>query len=70
MMNDGFVKFFNRERGFGYIQMEETASILRVLPSSLKAAGLKKLIEGQKVRFSTHIDPASGKNVVDTIEIV
>ena len=68
-MNNGTVRFFNSERGFGYIRTEGSGSDLRVLPSALRKAGIKRLNEGQNVRFDTHTDPDSGKTVVNNIEI-
>ncbi|MDF1687919.1 MAG: CspA family cold shock protein [Parvibaculaceae bacterium] len=69
-MNNGFVKFFNSEQGFGYIQQEGSTSEFRILRGSLIRAGIKKLAERQKIRFDTLTDPVSGEVNVNNIEIV
>lgn len=69
-MNNGFVKFFNAEQGFGYIQQEGSNSEFRILRASLIRAGIKKLAERQKIRFDTLTDPVSGEVNVNNIEIV
>ena len=65
----GKVKFYNSERGFGYVQQTRNQEQIRVSGSALARAGIKRLSEGQRVTFDTHIDPQSGRQVVDTIEI-
>ena len=67
-MINGTVKFFNAERGFGYISQTGDASDIRVLNSALTLAHINTLSEGQKVRFDTHTDPESGKITVHHIE--
>ncbi len=68
-MINGSVKFFNSEQGFGYIQEEGTDLQFRVLRASLNRAGIKKLVERQKVRFDTLTNPANGKIEVNNIEV-
>jgi len=49
-MSTGTVKWFNTEKGFGFIKMEDGNDIF-VHFSALKDSGLKSLEEGQKVTF-------------------
>ena len=49
-MNTGTVKWFNAEKGFGFIKMENGEDIF-VHFSAIKTAGVKTLEEGQKVTF-------------------
>jgi CspA family cold shock protein len=51
-MKTGTVKWFNTEKGFGFIKMENGEDIF-VHFSAIKTAGLKTLQEGQKVTFDT-----------------
>lgn len=49
-MNTGTVKWFNAEKGFGFIKMENGEDIF-VHFSAIKTSGVKTLEEGQKVTF-------------------
>ncbi|ASF20052.1 cold-shock protein [Staphylococcus cohnii] len=49
-MNNGTVKWFNAEKGFGFIE-RENGSDLFVHFSGIVAEGYKSLEEGQKVEF-------------------
>ncbi len=51
-MNTGTVKWFNTEKGFGFIKMENGEDIF-VHFTAIKTNGLKTLQEGQKVTFDT-----------------
>lgn len=65
----GTVKFYNTERGFGYISREKGKSDILFHFSVLRSAGLTKLSEGQEVKYDTEIDPHSGKTIVVKIEV-
>jgi CspA family cold shock protein len=47
----GTVKWFNADKGFGFIQPEDGARDVFVHISALERAGLRSLGEGQKVQF-------------------
>lgn len=49
-LNSGVVKWFNDEKGFGFIE-QETGSDLFVHFSAINGAGRRSLAEGQKVTF-------------------
>ena len=49
-MNTGTVKWFNSEKGYGFISVEGAADVF-VHYSSIQADGFKTLEEGQKVTF-------------------
>lgn len=51
-MLTGTVKWFNAEKGFGFIKMENGEDIF-VHFSAIKTTGVKSLQEGQKVTFDT-----------------
>ena len=68
-MNSGIVKFFNDERGFGFIRPDNGDKDVFVHATALERAGINDLREGQKVNFDTRNDPRSDKIAVDTIEI-
>ncbi|OXT00536.1 cold-shock protein [Notoacmeibacter marinus] len=56
MSQTGTVKFFNSEKGFGFITPEEGSSDVFVHISAVQASGLDTLSEGQKVSFETEPD--------------
>ena len=68
-MNSGTVKFFNDQRGFGFIRPDNSDKDVFIHATALERAGINGLREGQKVNFDTHNDPRTDKIAVDTIEI-
>jgi CspA family cold shock protein len=67
-MISGTVKFYNEQRGYGFIQPEDGQKDVFVHATALERAGIHSLREGQKVKFDTEIDQRSGKTAVSTIE--
>ena len=67
-MITGTVKFYNDQRGYGFIQPEDGQKDVFVHATALERAGMHSLSEGQKVRFDTEIDQRSGKTAVSVIE--
>lgn len=68
-MNTGIVKFYNTEKGFGFIQPDNGEKDVFVHATALERAGINTLSEGQKVSFDTQVDSKSGKLSVDNLEI-
>ena len=56
-MNQGTVKWFNAEKGFGFISDDNGGDDVFVHFSAIIADGFKTLEEGQKVTYSTEPDP-------------
>ena len=52
-MSNGTVKWFNTQKGYGFIQAEEGGSDVFVHISAVQKAGLQNLNEGQRVAFET-----------------
>jgi CspA family cold shock protein len=52
-MANGTVKWFNGQKGYGFIQPEEGGSDVFVHISAVERAGMSTLNEGQKVSFDT-----------------
>ena len=68
-MISGTVKFYNDQKGFGFIQPDDGQKDVFVHATALERAGIQGLREGQKVRFDAQNDPRSGKIAVGTIEL-
>jgi CspA family cold shock protein len=59
----GTVKFFNVQRGFGFIQPEDGSKDVFVHITAVERAGLDTLVEGQKVTYDVLMErgkPAAG----------
>ena len=68
-MINGTVKFYNDQKGFGFIQPEGGAKDVFVHATALERAGIRGLVEGQKVSFDTAEDRRSGKVAVNNIVV-
>jgi cold shock protein len=68
-MTAGTVKFYNANRGFGFIEPEDGSKDVFVHATALERAGIRSLIEGQKVSFDTEVDSRSGKTAVGNIKV-
>ncbi len=60
MAKTGTVKWFNAEKGFGFIQVEGGGSDVFVQISAVERSGMNDLREGQKVSFEEEKDQRSG----------
>jgi CspA family cold shock protein len=60
-MQTGTVKWFNGQKGFGFIQPDDGGNDVFVHISAVERAGLGSLNEGQKVSFELERDQRSGK---------
>ena len=68
-MTRGTVKFYNGQKGYGFIQPDDGSKDVFVHATALERAGISILNEGQKVSFDTRTDPRSGKIAVGTISL-
>jgi cold shock protein len=69
-MQTGTVKWFNSQKGFGFIQPEDGGNDVFVHISAVERAGLGNLSEGQKVSFEVVADRRSGKSSADNLRAV
>jgi CspA family cold shock protein len=60
-MQIGAVKWFNGQKGFGFIQPDSGGADVFVHISAVERAGLGALYEGQKLSFELERDQRSGK---------
>jgi CspA family cold shock protein len=60
-MTTGTVKWFNEQKGYGFIQPEGGGNDVFVHISAVEQAGMKALKENQRVSFEMEKDKRSGK---------
>ncbi len=69
-MTTGTVKWFNSQKGFGFIQPDGGAADVFVHISAVERAGMSGLNEGQKVSFELERDAKSGKMSAGSLQSV
>jgi CspA family cold shock protein len=67
-MTKGTVKWYNDQKGFGFIQPDEGGKDVFVHVSALERSGIRGLVDGQKVTFDTEVDRRSGKPAVANLQ--
>jgi len=67
-MTTGTVKWFNAQKGFGFIAPDDGGRDAFVHVSALERAGMSDLREGQKVGFELVADQRSGKMTADKLQ--
>lgn len=67
-MNTGTVKFFNATKGYGFIQVDTGGADVFVHISAVERAGMRTLVEGQKVSFDVVKDNRSGKSAAENLK--
>ena len=66
-MSEGKVKFFNSQKGFGFIEPTDGGKDAFVHISAVERAGMSDLREGQKVGYDLVADSKSGKMSADNL---
>jgi len=66
-MSTGTVKWFNSQKGYGFIQPDEGGADVFVHISAVERAGMSNLQEGQKVNYTLVKDQRSGKSSADNL---
>ncbi len=61
-MAKGTVKWFNEQKGYGFVQPDDGSKDVFVHISAVEGAGLRTLKEGQKVSFEIVTDKRTGKS--------
>jgi len=69
-MSIGTVKWFNNQKGYGFIQPEGGGGDVFVHISAVERAGMSTLNEGQKVSFEVVADRRTGKSSADNLRAV
>ncbi len=67
-MSTGTVKWFNAQKGFGFIQPDDGGKDVFVHISAVERAGMNGLAEGQKISYELVADRRSGKSSADNLK--
>jgi len=69
-MSQGTVKWFNGQKGFGFIQPDDGGKDVFVHISAVERAGMQNLNEGQKIEFEVVADRKTGKSSADNLRAI
>ena len=67
-MATGTVKWFNATKGFGFIQPDDGGQDVFVHISAVERAGMRDIVEGQKLNYEMVRDNKSGKMSADQLQ--
>lgn len=66
----GTVKWFNMQKGYGFIQPGAGGADVFVHVSAIERAGIQGLVEGQKISYDEQRDPKRGKTSAENLRAV
>jgi CspA family cold shock protein len=69
-MTQGTVKWFNGQKGFGFIQPDDGSKDVFVHISAVERAGMNNLNEGQKISYEVIADRKTGKSSAENLAAV
>ncbi len=69
-MAQGTVKFFNSQKGFGFIAQDGGGPDVFVHVTAVERAGMRGLVEGQKLIFDIEADRKNGKSAATNLRAV
>ena len=67
-MNTGTVKFYNDQKGFGFIQPDNGGKDVFVHATALERAGMRSLREGDKISYEIETDRRTGKQSAGNLQ--
>jgi CspA family cold shock protein len=68
IMTTGTVKWFNSTKGFGFIQPDDGGADVFVHISAVERAGMRDVVEGQKIGYEMVRDAKSGKMSAEKLQ--
>jgi CspA family cold shock protein len=68
-MATGVVKWFNGQKGYGFIQPDDGGNDVFVHISAVERAGLHGLNEGQRISFEVRADTKRGKSSAENLRV-
>jgi CspA family cold shock protein len=69
-MSNGTVKWFNAQKGYGFIQPADGGKDVFVHISAVQRAGLSTLHEGQQISYEITQDKRTGKSSADRLQVM
>jgi len=69
-MATGTVKWFNAQKGYGFIKPDDGGKDVFVHISAVERAGMYNLNEGQKISFDVVTSPKSGKAAAENLRAI
>jgi cold shock protein len=70
VMTVGTVKWYNSTKGFGFIQPDNGGPDVFVHVSAVERAGMREIVEGQKIGFEVMRDNRSGKMAAEQLQAI
>ena len=70
LLSNGTVKWFNSQKGFGFIAPDDGGNDVFVHLTAVERAGLSTLNEGQKVSFDLVADRRTGKSAAQNLRLI
>ncbi|MEM9107696.1 MAG: cold-shock protein [Pseudomonadota bacterium] len=67
-MQNGTVKWFNTQKGYGFIQPDDGGNDVFVHISAVERAGMRQLDDGQKIAFEVVADQRTGRSAADNLQ--
>ena len=67
-MATGTVKWFNEQKGYGFIQPDEGGKDVFVHISAVEQAGLRGLVKGQKISYEIQANRRTGKEAAANLK--
>ena len=67
-MGTGTVKWFNAQKGFGFIKPDDGSKDVFVHISAVERAGMYQLNEGQKLSYDLDTNPKNGKEAAENLK--
>ena len=67
-MANGQIKWFNTQKGFGFIQPEDGSKDVFVHITAMERAGLDRLVEGQRISFDVQME--RGKAAASNLKVL
>ena len=68
-MATGTVKWFNDQKGYGFIQPDQGGKDVFVHISAVERSGLRSLADGQKVSYDVEADRRTGKESATNLRV-
>jgi cold shock protein len=70
MAQKGKVKWFNSQKGYGFIEPDDGGKDVFVHVSAVERAGMQNLNEGQKISFDVIANRKSGKAAAENLRVI